>query len=248
MDLYGLEKKLNDFLNASNFNDDSLNGIQVEGKINVKRVATSVSASLNLFEKAIKWNADAIIVHHGILWKGMDIKIKSSLKERLKKLLLNEISLLAYHLPLDAHPEIGNNAVIGKKLELESPVPFGEYKGNMIGYSYDCDFSIEELMNKLEKIFGKPLIHIPCKNKKIRKIGIISGGAQKEFLQVIGKKIDCFITGEISEFVVELAKEVDCHFVAAGHYRTEKFGIKALTEIVKKWGLKVKFFDLQHIY
>lgn len=248
MDLYELEKNLNNYLQIKNFSDDSINGIQVEGKRDVKKVATGVSASVALFDEAIKWGADAIIVHHGILWRGMDIKIYSSFKERLKKLLSKDISLLAYHLPLDAHPEIGNNAQIGKLLGLKEGIPFGEYKGNLIGYSYSCNFSINELLKKIKDLLGEPINHIPCQKEFIKNVAIVSGGAQKEFLQVQGKEIDCFITGEISEFVVELVKEINCHFVSAGHYRTEVFGIKALTDFIKNWQVEAKFIDLPHIY
>ncbi|MEJ5166381.1 MAG: Nif3-like dinuclear metal center hexameric protein [Thermoanaerobaculia bacterium] len=248
MDLFKLEEKLNKLLLKDNFLDDSINGIQVEGKRKVKKVATGVSASVALFNEAKKWGADAIVVHHGILWRGMDIKVQSSFKERLKILLQNEVSLLAYHLPLDAHPEIGNNTQIGKKLGLKKGVPFGEYKGNLIGFSYTCNFSAEKILQKIKELFGEPINHIPCSKKRIRKLAIVSGGAQKEFLQVSGKDIDLFLTGEISEFVVELAKEINCHFVSAGHYRTEKFGIMALTEKIKEMGMESKFFDIPHIY
>lgn len=248
MDLFKLEENLNKLLHKDKFTDDSINGIQVEGKKDVKKVATGVSASVALFNEALRWGADAIIVHHGILWRGMDIKIHSSFKERLKILLQNEISLLAYHLPLDAHPELGNNAQIGKKLGLKKGKPFGEYKGNLIGFSFTCNFSIDKLLLKIKGLFGQPINHIPCNKKRIRKMAIVSGGAQKEFYQVVGKNIDLFLTGEISEFVVELAKELDCHFVSAGHYRTEKFGIMALTEKLDNWGLIAKFFDIFHIF
>lgn len=248
MDLFELEEKLNSFLCKEDFNDDSINGIQVEGKKNIKKVATGVSASVALFKKAVDWEADAVIVHHGILWRGMDLKIHSSLKERIKILLQNDISLLAYHLPLDAHPEIGNNSQIGKKLGFEKGIPFGEYKGNKIGFSFKCNLKIDELLKKVKNLFGEPVNHIPCRKEKIKNIAIVSGGAQKEFYQVIGKDIDCFITGEISEFVVELAKEINCHFISAGHYRTEKFGIKALGEKLKDWGIETKFIDLHHNY
>lgn len=248
MDIFELEKKLNEFLNSDKFHDDSVNGLQVEGKREIKKIATGVSASVALFEEGIKAKFDAIIVHHGILWKGMDLKVFSSFKERLKKLLINEISLFAYHLPLDAHPEVGNNAQIGKKLGLEGGIPFGEYKGNNIGFLYNCEIPISELVKKIKNIFGEPINFIPCKKEIVKKFVIISGGAQKEFLQVIGKEIDCFLTGEISEFVFELAKEIDCHFISAGHYRTETFGIKALTEKLNNWGLETKFIDLPHIY
>lgn len=248
MDLFEFEKKLDQLLFKENFSDDSINGIQVEGKRKVKKVATGVSASVALFDKALKWDADAIVVHHGILWRGMDIKIHSSFKERLKILLKNDISLLAYHLPLDAHPEIGNNAQIGKKLGLEGGIPFGEYKGNKIGFVYEFDGGMEEILMRIKKLFGEPINHISCKKERIKRIAIVSGGAQKEFFQVAGKDIDLFLTGEISEYVVELAKEIDCHFVSAGHYRTEKFGIMALAEKIKEMGMETKFFDIPHIY
>lgn len=248
MDIFELEKKLNEFLNSDKFQDDSINGLQVEGKREIKKIATGVSGSVALFDESIKEKCDAIVVHHGILWKGMDLKVYSSFKERLKKLLINEISLYGYHLPLDAHPEVGNNAQIGKKLGFEDGIPFGEYKGNRIGFLYNCEMKISELLKKVKNIFGEPINIIQSQKEYIKNIVIISGGAQKEFLQVIGKEIDCFLTGEISEFVVELAKEINCHFISAGHYRTEKFGIKALTEKLNEWGLEAKFIDLPHIY
>lgn len=248
MDLFELEEKLNELLEAKKFLDSSINGIQVEGKKKIKKVATGVSASVALFKKASNWKADAIIVHHGLLWKNMDIRIYASLKERLKILISNDISLLVYHLPLDAHPDIGNNAQIGKKLGFKDRIPFGEYKGNIIGFLYYADISIDDLLKKLKEIFGEPVIHIKAKKEKLKRIAIISGGAQKEFLQVQGKDIDCFITGEVSEFVFELAKEINCHFISAGHYRTEKFGIKALTKKLNEWGLEAKFFEVPNIF
>ncbi len=248
MNLYELENKLNSYLEVERYNDNSLNGLQVEGRREIKKICTGVTASLELFKKAIEEESDGIIVHHGILWRGMDFKINSYFKARLKILLQNEISLFAYHLPLDAHFEVGNNIQIGNNLGFSNPVPFGEYKCNLIGYIFDANLSLEELLKKIKNLFGEPIIHIPCLKDYINKIAIVSGGAQDEFLQVIGKEIDAYLTGEISEYITWLPSEINCHFIAAGHYRTEVFGIKALTEKLKKWGLEAKFIDLPHIY
>ncbi len=248
MNLYELENKLNSYLEVEKYNDSSLNGLQVEGKREIKKICTGVTASLELFKKAIGEEAEGIIVHHGILWRGMDMKIHSYFKERLKLLLKEEVSLFAYHLPLDAHFEIGNNIQIGNSLGLSNPLPFGLYKGNLIGYTFDANLTLEEFLKKIKNLFGEPIIHIPCPKDYLRKIAIVSGGAQEEFLQVIAKEIDVFLTGEITEYITWLPSEINCHFIASGHYRTEVFGIRALTEKLKEWGLEAKFIDLPHIY
>jgi dinuclear metal center YbgI/SA1388 family protein len=243
------ETTLNGWLNTGAFSDAAVNGLQVEGRDEIKKIATGVSASAALFRAAIEWGADAVAVHHGLLWKGMDLAVRMAYKERLALLLGRNISLFAWHLPLDAHPDLGNNARLGKALGLSPLEPFGDYHGMLIGMKARADLPIGELVKRLQQLVGEPVIHIPGGPPLVRGVGIVSGGAQKEFDQAPDEGLDAYITGEISEYNVELASELNCHFIAAGHYRTERFGIQALTEkINSELKLEARFFDLPHPY
>ena len=243
------ETTLNGWLNIGAFDDAAVNGLQVEGRDEIKKIATGVSASAALFRATIEWGADAVAVHHGLLWKGMDLAVRSAYRERLALLMKKDISLFAWHLPLDAHPEIGNNARLGKALGLGQLEPFGEYHGMLIGMKAKADLPVSELVKRLQKLVGDPVIHIPGGPPTVRGVGIVSGGAQKEFMQAPDAGLDAYITGEISEYNVELAAELKCHFIAAGHYRTERFGIQALTEKTsRELKLEARFFDLPHPY
>jgi dinuclear metal center YbgI/SA1388 family protein len=243
------EATVDGWLNAGAFNDAAVNGLQVEGREEIAKVATGVSASRALFQRAADWGADAVAVHHGLLWKGQDLRIRHAFKDRIKILLGRDMSLFAWHLPLDAHPEIGNNARLASALDLGSPEPFGEYHGILIGMKARADLSASDLLERLRGLVGEPVHHIPGGPERIRTVGIVSGGAQKEFLQATDAGLDAYITGEISEYNVELASEMGCHFIAAGHYRTERFGIQALTyKITSELKVEARFFDLPHPY
>lgn len=237
---------LNDYLKCEEFSDLGPNGLQVEGRAEINKIVTGVSASVELFEKAKQEHADAIIVHHGIIWDFERPVYKGGYKKRVKTLLENDINLLAYHLPLDAHEEIGNNAVIAEILQLTNVQPFGEYKGKFVGMSGEFENqSSESVFHHIrEKINPHALIfaHGP---DSIQKVGIISGGAQKEVKQAVLQNLDLYITGEVSEHIFHYVKEEGIHFVAAGHYATERFGIIALGDHLKaKFGLDVTFIDI----
>lgn len=243
------ETTLNGWLKPEVFSDAAVNGLQVEGRDEVRKVATGVSACAALFHAALDWGADAVAVHHGLLWKGMDLDIRLAHRERLKLLLAHDLNLFAWHLPLDAHPELGNNAQLAQKLGLSQVEPFGEYHGTLIGMKGMLSAPLPDLLGRVRDLVGDPVIHIPGGPEMVRSVGIVSGGAQKEFLQAPGAGLDAYITGEISEFNVELAAELKCHFIAAGHYRTERYGIQALTEKIKsELKLEARFFDLPHPY
>jgi dinuclear metal center YbgI/SA1388 family protein len=243
------EDTINGWLRPEAFSDAAINGLQVEGREELRKVATGVSACAALFREALAWGADAVAVHHGLLWKGMDLDIRLAHRERLKLLLANDLNLFAWHLPLDAHPELGNNAQIAKKLGLGDVQPFGEYHGTLIGMKGMLDAPVADLLGRVRALVGDPLIHVPGGPEVVRSVGIVSGGAQREFTQAPDAGLDAYVTGEISEYNVELAAELKCHFIAAGHYRTERFGIRALTEKINS-DLKVeaRFFDLPHPY
>jgi len=241
-----LIRYLDEYLHCADFSDLGPNGLQVEGRDSVNKIVTAVSASVELFEKAVSIQADTVLVHHGIIWNFERPVYKGGYKRRVKLLLENNINLLAYHLPLDAHLEVGNNAVMAGLLGLQNIQPFGEYKGQYVGVQGEsANQPAEEIFALIkEKINSNPLIY-PYGPKTVSRIGLISGGAQKEVKQAIDQGLDLFVSGEVSEFVMHLVKEEGIHYVAAGHYATERFGVQALGEhLRKKFGLDVEYVDI----
>ena len=240
------EKYLNSYLKADDFTDYCPNGLQVEGKSDIKKIVTAVSASIELFNKAIKQKADAIIVHHGIIWNYERPVYKGSYRKRVKILLDNNINLFAYHLPLDAHPTVGNNAQLAKLLGLKSCKPFGDHKGQIIGIKGKiAKTTKEKFFKKVESVVLRELLVFPYGPKSITNVGIVSGGAQKEFSQAITENLDAYITGEVSEHIKYLSQEEKVHYVSGGHYATEKFGVKALGNHLKnKYKIDVEFIDI----
>ena len=237
---------LNDFLRINEFTDLGPNGLQVEGREEIRKVVTGVSACVDLFEKAIELKADAILVHHGIIWDFERPVFRGGYKKRVKLLLEHNINLLAYHLPLDAHEQVGNNIQIARALELINMEPFGEYKGKLIGFKGTLPGTPQEAFFDLvkEKINPQALF-FPYGPKKVVKVGIISGGAQKDVKQAVAEGLDAFITGEASEHILHYVKEEGIHFVSAGHHATERFGVIALGKHLKEMsGLDVQFVDI----
>ena len=222
------------------------NGLQVEGKSEIKKIVAAVSAGVELFEKAIQLNADAVLVHHGIIWNFERPVYKGGYKKRVKTLLNNDINLFAYHLPLDAHAEVGNGWEIARILGLKNIEAFGEYNGQLVGACGSLDFVeakifIEEIREKI----NPDIISFPFGPQQINKVGIISGGAQKEIKQAVADGLDLYLTGEVSEHILNYAKEEGIHFVSAGHYATERFGILALgNHLQDKFDLDVEFIDI----
>ncbi len=241
-----LIKYLDDYLNCMDFQDLGPNGLQVEGRDEINKIITAVSSSVELFEKAVAMKADTVLVHHGIIWDFERPLYKGGYKQRVKLLLENDINLLAYHLPLDAHLEVGNNAVMARILGLQNIQPFGEYKGQFVGVqgilpAQDAEVVFDRIKEKTKK----DALIFPYGPQKISRVGLISGGAQKEVKQAIDLGLDLFISGEVSEFIMHLVKEEGIHYVAAGHYATERFGVQALGEhLQKKFGLDVQFIDI----
>jgi dinuclear metal center YbgI/SA1388 family protein len=241
-----LTEFLASYLKTEEFNDDCPNGLQVEGRSEIKKIATAVSASLELFEKAAENRADAIIVHHGIIWNYERPVYKGGYRERIRILLEKNINLYAFHLPLDAHEMIGNNACLGKLLGVKNLRPFGSYKGQLIGMRGEIESSEKNLVfRKIENLIGTKAVIYDYGPNKIRTIGIISGGAQKDVNQAVSAGLDLYLTGEVSEHIMHYAKEEKIHFVSAGHYATEKFGVKALGELLMdKFNLDVIFINI----
>ena len=233
---------LNQLFNVSAFEDYGPVGLQVEGKPQVKKIVTAVSASKELFDEAYARGADMIIVHHGLLWDRDSRVIVGILKHRLISLLSKDITLLAYHLPLDAHEGIGNNAIAARALGISTPKPFAEV--GLYGQLID-PYEAEALFEKIKALYKSEPLIFPFGPTEIRTLGICSGGGQKYFHEAIDLKLDCYITGEASETIMHLAKESGIHFVAAGHYATEKLGITALGErLQQEFDVDVEFIDI----
>jgi dinuclear metal center YbgI/SA1388 family protein len=230
-------------LQTNLFKDYCPNGVQVEGRAEVRRIATGVTASQHVLEEAIEWGADAIVVHHGYFWRNEEATIVGIKKNRIAELLRNDVSLLAYHLPLDAHAELGNNAQLGKLLGLTEQGRFGEQNIACIGSLAQSQtlaqlsLRIEHALQRIPQVIGEDA-------KQIRTVAWCSGAAQGYFEQAVAQGADAYITGEVSEQNYHLANETGVAFIAAGHHATERFGIQALgNHLATQFGLEHRFFD-----
>ena len=237
---------VNNYLDAGKVKDVSLNGLQVEGRAEVKKIAFGVSASLELIKRAAEAGADMVIVHHGLFW-GRVLPVKGPFKKKLETLLNNGISLAAWHLPLDKHRSVGNNARILKLLGAENLKPFGVYDGETIGFkgAFRRPKTAAGIIKTLQNELSADVISFNFGAKEIKTLGVVSGGAQKMFEQAIAGGLDLYITGEVSEFVQETAREHGANFISAGHYNTEKPGVRALESLLRsKFGVKTEFIDI----
>ena len=241
-----LVEYLSGFLKAEEYQDLCPNGLQVEGAAEVRKIVTAVSASVELFEKAIVKGADTIIVHHGIIWNFERPVYKGSYKKRVKMLLDNNINLLAYHLPLDAHPQVGNNARIAAELGLQNVTPFGEYNGKLIGVKGELPaVDDEEFFLRIKEKINIDTLFFPFGPKKINSVGIISGGAQKDVKQAVLQGLDLYLTGEVSEHILHYVKEEHIHFASCGHHATERFGVISLGEHINaEFNVDVEYIDI----
>ena len=239
---------LDSFLEAGIVEDYCPNGLQVEGNRDIRKIVAGVSASRKLFEMAMAENADAVLVHHGLLWHGSRApRITGVFRQRLAMLFESGMSLIAYHLPLDRHMKVGNAAVMAQKLGLEKLEAFGRHRGVDIGVRgcFQQPRKMDGVLEEIEGLCGrKPLCFGP-REREITSVGIITGAAQREYFQAVEAGLDVYITGEVSEWVFQQAPEEGVPFIAAGHYATEKFGIQALGRwLEEEQGLEVRFIDL----
>ena len=248
MDRHKLGDFLGTYLHVNEFSDLCPNGLQVSGNDQVKNVVCAVSASVELFEKAIAQKADTIIVHHGIIWNFERPLYQGGYRERVRLLLTHNINLFAYHIPLDAHIEIGNNAQLCKAFGLQNIRPFGDDKGQYIGMQGEIESVRSDVFfAAIEQALDRTPVIFPYGPEEIKTVGIISGGAQKYVTQAVAQGLDMFITGEVSEHIMHYAKEENIHFVSAGHYATERAGIMALGDLIRnKFSLNVQFIDIQN--
>lgn len=246
LNLIQLTGYLDEFLKITDIEDTSLNGLQVEGKKRITRAAFAVDASLESFEKTRKVNAEILITHHGLLWGQME-RITGAFYKRIKFLIGSEISLYSVHLPLDIHEEVGNNIQLAKILNLIDISPFGDYHGINIGYKgklpKEKDF--EDVANFIEKKLNCSTTKFKFKNKPVKTIGIVSGGAGKIINEAANSEIDLYLTGETYHSGYHTAKEAGLNLIFAGHYATEVLGLKALSEHLKdKFNIETTFIDI----
>ena len=218
----------------------------MEGRSNIQTIISGVTASIDLLQAAVAAKADAILVHHGYFWRGEDMRITGMKSRRIALLLNHQISLFAYHLPLDSHPHLGNNALLGKKLGLIETGRFGEQEVGIIG-ELSQPATLYSFSKKISRtLLRKPMI-IGDPERPIRQIAWCTGAAQSYFESAIRQGIDAYLTGEISEQHVHIARESGVAFIAAGHHATERYGVQAVGDhIAQKFGIRHQFIDIEN--
>lgn len=247
MDRDQLVAYLDDLLDVDEVSDVALNGLQVAGRAEVRRVATAVSASAELFVQAAAWGADAVLVHHGLLWRGDEPpRLVGSFRERVRLLLENDLNLIAYHLPLDRHPGHGNAAVLARAIGLDRLERFGVFSGVALGFAgvFGEPLPIGEVLARVQKACGQEPLAFTGGPERVASVGIVTGGAPSGFEEAVANGLDAYLTGEAREWVFHRAAEDGVHFIAAGHHATERFGVVSLGELLaRRHGLEVQFFD-----
>ena len=241
-----IESYTNTLLEVGRFRDYGPNGLQVEGKPEVRRLVSGVTASRAFIEAAIADQADAVLVHHGLFWRGHDGRITGWLKQRIELLLAHQVSVFAYHLPLDAHPELGNNARFGARLGLEADARFGEQDLGFIG-SPQQPQALAVLVERLEQQLGRTAVVVAGDGRPLRRVAWCTGGAQGYFESAIAAGADLYITGEISEPQAHYARETGVAFLACGHHASERYGAPAVAaHVAAHFGLAHRFIDIDN--
>lgn len=236
-------------LEPERFKDYGPNGLQVEGRDEVKRVVSGVTASRALIEAAVARRADAVFVHHGLFWRGQDGRVTGWMKQRLALLLAHDINLYAYHLPLDAHPELGNNAQLGRRLALHPTARFGEQDLGFLGERADgAGFADSDaLAAHVRGVLGREVTCVAGHAGPIRRVAWCTGGAQSYFESAIAAGAQAFLTGEISEPQAHYARECGVTFLACGHHATERYGAPAVAaHVARELGLEHEFVDVDN--
>ena len=234
-------------LQPEKFRDYGPNGLQVEGDRQVRLLVSGVTASRALIEAAIEAQADAIVVHHGLFWRGQDGRVTGWMRERLRLLLAHGIHLFAYHLPLDAHPELGNNAQLARVLGLQADGRFGEQELGFVGTGAQAWAQPEALAEHVAAVLGRSVTCVGGSDRPVRRVAWCTGGAQGYFESAIAQGVDAFITGEISEPQAHLARETGVAFLACGHHATERYGAPALAaHVAQALGIAHRFIEIDN--
>jgi dinuclear metal center YbgI/SA1388 family protein len=246
--LADIVQALNSLLTPERFEDYCPNGLQVPGGELVETVASGVSASVELFERAREEDAQLVLAHHGLFWGTGPGPIDAALARRLRVLFDAQMSLLAYHLPLDAHGEVGNNVLLARALGATHLVPFALHGREPIGCLAELPgegLPITDLLARVEDATAREPLVFDCGPRRVRRIGIVTGAAADYFGEAIAAGADAFLTGEPAERVMAQAREAGVHFIAAGHYATETFGVRALGELLaERFGVRHVFLDI----
>jgi len=238
---------LNILLSPQNFKDFGPNGLQVEGRAEVRHIASGVTASLAFIDAAVAAGADTLLVHHGLFWRGQDGRLTGWLRQRVARLLAHDINLFAFHLPLDAHAELGNNAQLGQRLGLLADARFGEQALGFIGPAAAAAGSLAALQTTVARVLGRLPTVVAGDGRPLARVAWCSGGAQGYFEDAIAAGADVFITGEISEPQTHLARETGVAFLACGHHATERYGAPAVAaHVAAQFGLTHQFIDIDN--
>lgn len=243
-----LQQYLDTLLEAPRFKDYCPNGLQVEGRGEVRRLVCGVTASQALIDAAIALDADAILVHHGWFWRGEDGRVTGMRKQRMAALLGHDISLFAYHLPLDAHAELGNNAQLARLLGWQIEARFGDNDIGFVGTLVDPPvMSAAQVAAHVERCLGRTPLLVGDDARDVGRVAWCSGAAQGYFEQAIGTGADLYLSGEISEPTVHLARESGVAYLAAGHHATERFGVQAVGHhLEQRFGIEARFVDIDN--
>jgi dinuclear metal center YbgI/SA1388 family protein len=243
----GLADYLEQCLEVARFADYGPNGLQVEGRAEVRRLVSGVTASLALIEAAAAAGADAILVHHGLFWRGQDGRVTGWMKQRLAALLHHDINLYAYHLPLDAHPTLGNNAQLGAHLGLVTEGRFGDKALGVIGRPVDGPCVLEALATRIGHRLGRTPVVAAGDGRVVRRVAWCTGGAQGWFESAIAAGADVYLTGEISEPQAHIARETGVAFMACGHHATERYGVQAVgAHLATQFNIEHRFIDIDN--
>jgi dinuclear metal center YbgI/SA1388 family protein len=242
-----LASALQRVLQAETFQDYGPNGLQVEGRREVRHLVSGVTASLAFIEAAIAAGADTLLVHHGLFWRGHDGRLTGWLAARVRLLMAADVNLFAYHLPLDAHAELGNNAQLGQRLGLRADARFGEQNLGFIGAAAPAVDTLPALAASVQQQLARAPVVLPGDGRPLRRVAWCTGGAQGYFEAAIAAGADVFLTGEISEPQAHLARETGVAFLACGHHATERYGAPAVAaHVAAQFGLKHQFIDIEN--
>ena len=249
MRLHDLRQFCDDYLKVNEFNDYCPNGLQVESSQEVNFIVSGVTASMALIDAAIEAGADTILVHHGYFWKGESQPIAGFKGERIGKLIRNDVNLLAYHLPLDAHPEVGNNVQLASIMNWTIDGSFGSVGAHDIAMTGtpEHQLSIEQLGAEIAEKLGRQPLVISAGEKPVKSIAWCTGAAQSYIEEAAARGIDAFVSGEVSENTFHFAREMGIHYIAAGHHATERFGVQALGRLLAgHFNLRHQFIDIEN--
>ncbi len=231
------------YLKSATFADYAPNGLQIEGKQTITKIVSGVSANLALIERAIEAKADALLVHHGFFWKNESSEITGIKRNRIALLLQHNINLFAYHLPLDAHLEVGNNAQLGKLLGIQNATPIGK----TLVWQGDIELSLAQLSAKVTTVLQRPPLVFGDPQKPLKKIAWCSGAAQNSISEALSISADVYLSGEVSEPIPAIANENNIAYICAGHHATERYGVQALGQhLSAQFGLVHQFIEIEN--